>query len=71
MQKIPSVSNQLDKEKFFKVINENFSTLAPAYYTLITSWLIDAYKVYKGIDKFIILIIWLIKTLYSIKKKDK
>ncbi|MDA9616258.1 MarR family transcriptional regulator [Candidatus Pelagibacter sp.] len=56
MQKIPSISNQLDEENFFEIINNNFSTLAPAYYTLITSWLIDAYKVYKGIDKFIILI---------------
>jgi len=56
MKNIPSVSNQLDKEKLFEIINKNFSTLAPAYYTLITTWLIDAYKVYKGIDKFIILI---------------
>jgi len=56
MENIPIVSNQLDKEKLFEIINKNFSTLAPAYYTLITTWLIDAYKVYKGIDKFIILI---------------
>jgi len=56
MKNIPSVSSQLDKEKLFKIINKNFSTLAPAYYTLITTWLIDAYKVYNGIDKFIILI---------------
>ena len=56
MKNIPSVSSQLDKEKLFEIINKNFSTLAPAYYTLITTWLVDAYKVYKGIDKFIILI---------------
>ena len=56
MKKIPSVSNQLDKGKLFEIINKNFSALAPAYYTLITTWLIDAYKVYNGIDKFIILI---------------
>ena len=56
MKNIPSVSSQLDKEKFFEIINKNFSALAPAYYTLITTWLIDAYKVYNGIDKFIILI---------------
>ena len=42
MQKVPIISNQLDKEKFFEIINENFSSLAPAYYTLITNWLIDA-----------------------------
>ena len=56
MQKIPSISNQIDEIKIFEIINKNFSTLAPAYYTLITTWLVDAYKVYKGIDKFIILI---------------
>ena len=56
MKNIPSVSSQLDKEKLFEIINKNFSALAPAYYTLITTWLIDAYKVYNGIDKFIILI---------------
>ena len=70
MQKIPSISNQLDKEKFFEIINENFSSLAPAYYTLITSWLIDAYKVYKGIDKFIILI-YLINKDFIFYKKNK
>ena len=70
MQKIPTISDQLDKEKFFEVINENFSTLAPAYYTLITSWLIDAYKVYKGIDKFIILI-YLINKDFIFYKKNK
>ena len=71
MQKIPSISNQLDKEKFFKIINKNFSTLAPAYYTLITSWLIDAYKVYKGIDKFIILIYLINKDFIFYKKKGQ
>ena len=68
MQKISSISNQLDKEKFFEIINENFSSLAPAYYTLITNWLIDAYKVYNGIDKFIILIYLINKDLISKRK---
>ena len=56
MKKIPSISNQIDNSNSFEIINKNFSSLAPAYYTLITNWFIDAYKVYKGIDKFIILI---------------
>jgi len=70
MQKIPSISNQLDKEKFFEIINENFSSLAPAYYTLITNWLIDAYKVYNGIDKFIILI-YLINKDFIFYRKNR
>ena len=71
MKKIPSVSNQLDKEKLFEIINKNFSALAPAYYTLITTWLIDAYKVYNGIDKFIILIYLINKDLISKRKNEE
>ena len=56
IKNIPSISSEVDEEKIFKIINENFSQLAPAYYTLVSSWLINAYKVHKGIDKFIILI---------------
>ena len=56
IKNIPSISSEIDEEKIFKIINENFSQLAPAYYTLVSSWLINAYKVHKGIDKFIILI---------------
>ena len=69
MKNIPSVSSQLDKEKLFKIINKNFSTLAPAYYTLITTWLVDAYKVYKGIDKFIILIYLINEDFIFYRKK--
>ena len=56
IKNIPSISEEIDEEKIFKIINENFSQLAPAYYTLVTQWLINAYQTYKGIDKFIILI---------------
>ena len=51
IKNIPSISSEIDEEKIFKIINENFSLLAPAYYTLVSSWLINAYKVHKGIDK--------------------
>ena len=47
MKKIPSISSEIDEDKIFEIINKNFSKLAPAYYTLVTNWLIDAYKVYK------------------------
>ena len=69
MKKNPSISSQLNKEKFYEIINKNFSELAPSYYTLITSWLIEAYKVYNGIDKFIILIYLINKDLIFFKKK--
>ena len=63
MKKIPSISNQINEEKIFESINKNFSKLAPSYYMLITNWLIDAYKAYNGIDKFVILIYLINKDL--------
>ena len=68
MQKIPSISEQIDEVKIFEIINKNFSKLAPAYYTLVTNWLIDAYKVYNDIDKYIILIYLINKDLIFFRK---
>ena len=68
IKNIPSISSEVDEEKIFKIINENFSQLAPAYYTLVTHWLINAYKVHKGIDKFIILIYLINKDFIFYKK---
>ena len=68
MKKIPSISSEIDEEKIFKIINEDFSQLAPSYYTLMSQWLINAYKVYKGIDKFIILIYLINKDLIFYRK---
>ena len=68
MKEIPSISNQIDEEKIFEIINIKFSKIAPSYYTLITNWLIDAYKSYNGIDKFIILIYLINKDLIFFRK---
>ena len=51
---IPSVTAQIDQKEIFKAIANNFSKLAPAYYFLISNWLIRAYNVHKDIDKYII-----------------
>ena len=71
IKNIPNISSEVDEEKIFKIINENFSLLAPAYYTLVSSWLINAYKVYNGIDKFIILIYLINKDLISKRKNEE
>ena len=68
MQKIPSISNQIDEVKIFEIINKNFSKLAPSYFNLVTNWLIEAYKVYNGIDKFVILIYLINKNLIFFRK---
>ena len=56
MKKLPSISNQIDENKIFKIINKNFSKLAPSYYKMLSNWFIRAYGVYGDIDKYIILI---------------
>ncbi|MDC1464008.1 MarR family transcriptional regulator [Alphaproteobacteria bacterium] len=71
IKNIPNISSEIDEEKIFKIINENFSLLAPAYYTLVSSWLINAYKVYNGIDKFIILIYLINKDLIAKRKNEE
>jgi len=68
MKKIPSISSEIDEKKIFEVINQNFSHLAPSYYTLITHWFVNAYKNFKGIDKFIILIYLINKDLIFYRK---
>ena len=70
IKNIPNISSEIDEEKIFKIINENFSLLAPAYYTLVSSWLINAYQVHKGIDKFIILI-YLINKDFIFYRKNR
>ena len=56
MNSIPKISAQLDENKIFKIINKNFSKLAPTYYKMLSNWFIRAYGVYGDIDKYIILI---------------
>ena len=56
MDSIPSISAQIDEIKINKIINKNFSKLAPMYYKMLSNWFIRAYGVYGDIDKYIILI---------------
>ena len=68
MKQLPSISNQIDEGLIFKVLNKNFSKLAPAWYQLMTSWLIRSYNVFQDIDKFIILIYFINKDLIFYRK---
>ena len=68
MKKLPSISNQIDEDKIFKIINKNFSKIAPFYYQLITNWLIRSYNVFQDIDKFVILIYFINKDLIFFRK---
>jgi hypothetical protein len=68
MKDLPSITNQIDENKILKIINKNFSKIAPIFYKLITNWLIRAYNVFKDIDKFIILIYFINKDLIFYRK---
>ena len=68
MNALPSISNEIDEDKIFIIINKNFSKIAPFWYQLVSSWLIRSYSVFKDIDKFIILIYFINKDLIFFRK---
>ena len=68
MSDIPSVSSQIDEDVINKIIDKNFSKLAPAYYSIMNNWLIQAYGVFHNIDKFIILIYLIDKDFIFFRK---
>ena len=68
MTTVPSVTAQIDQKEIFKAIANNFSKLAPAYYFLISNWLIRAYNVHKDIDKYIIVIYLVNKDLIVFRR---
>ena len=68
IKSLPSISSQIDEKIIFKTIEKNFSKLAPYYYSLISNWLIRAYKHYHDIDKFIIIIYLINKDLIFLRR---
>ena len=67
---IPSVTAQIDEKEIFKVISNNFSKLAPAYYFLISNWLIRAYSVHNDIDKYLIMLYLINKDLIIFRRNN-
>ena len=56
MNTLPSISAHIDEKVINKVIQDNFATLAPSFFTLTSNWFVRAYDHYKDIDKFVIII---------------
>jgi len=56
MNTLPSISARIDEKTINKVIQDNFATLAPSFFTLTSNWFVRAYEHYKDIDKFVIII---------------
>ena len=68
MSTLPSISAQINEDKIHKVIQENFASLAPSFFTLTSNWFIRAYDHFKDIDKFIIIIYLVNKDLIFFRK---
>ena len=68
MNTLPSISAQINEEKIHKVIQENFSSLAPSFFTLTSNWFIRAYSHFGDIDKFVIIIYLVNKDLIFFRK---
>jgi len=68
MKKLPSISNEIDEDIIFKILNKNFSKIAPYWFELLSSWLIGSYNVFQDIDKYIILVYLINKDLIFFRK---
>ena len=68
MTQVPNVTAQINEKEIFKVINNNFSKLAPYYYVMISNWLIRAYGVQNDIDKYLILLYLINKDLIIFRR---
>ena len=47
MEKIPSISSEINKVEVNKFIFNNFNSISPYFYKLISEWMSDAYKIFK------------------------
>ena len=69
MDKIPSISSEINKVEVSKFIFNNFNSISPYFYKLISEWMSDAYKIFKDLDKFLILI-YLINTDFEFFRRN-
>ena len=69
MEKIPSISSEINKVEVDKFIFNNFNSISPYFYKLISEWMSDAYKIFKDLDKFLILI-YLINTDFEFFRRN-
>ena len=68
MKHLPKISSQIDEKLIHDVVKKNYATIAPFYFTLVSNWFVRAYKHYKDIDKFIIVIYLINKHLIFYRK---
>ena len=69
MEKLPSISSEINEVEVNKFIFNNFNSISPYFYKLISEWMSDAYKIFKDLDKFLILI-YLINTDFEFFRRN-
>ena len=69
MEKLPSISSEINKVEVNKFIFNNFNSISPYFYKLISEWMSDAYKIFKDLYKFLILI-YLINTDFEFFRRN-
>ena len=68
MKSLPSISAQINEKIIHKIIQKNFSTIAPSFFTLTSNWFIRAHDHFKDIDKFVIIIYLINKDLIFFRR---
>tara|TARA_B100000131_G_scaffold280455_1_gene286365 strand:- start:302 stop:1264 length:963 start_codon:yes stop_codon:yes gene_type:complete len=56
MKKLPSIYSEVDSNLLDKIFKNNFNTLSPYFFKLMSEWTIGAYGIFKDLNKYIILI---------------
>ena len=69
MEKIPSISSEINKDLMSKITYKNFNDVSPYFYKLITEWMSDAYKLFNDMDKFLIMI-YMINTDFEFYRRN-
>ena len=69
MKTLPSISSAVKERDVRKLLNKNFNTLSPIFYRFVSDWLIGAYKDFKNIDTYMILI-YLVNNDFKFYRKN-
>ena len=69
MEKVPSISSEINKDLMSKITYKNFNDVSPYFYKLITEWMSDAYKLFNDMDKFLIMI-YMINTDFEFYRRN-
>ena len=56
MKKLPSIYSELESNVIDKIFKNNFDTLSPYFFKLMSEWTIGGYSLFKDLDKYTILI---------------